>query len=100
MVKKYEDSTRDLCNQLIDGFVDTGRADAGTDYAQQIPVRVIATMLGVGTDRSDEFVGWVRGILEQGLTDREVRMTSTASRSCGSSRSRSPTVGPIRARTT
>jgi len=75
VVKKYEDSTRDLCNQLIDGFIATGRADAGTDYAQQIPVRVIATMLGVGTDRSDEFVGWVRGILEQGLTDPEVRMT-------------------------
>lgn len=74
VVKKYEDSTRDLCNQLIDGFIATGRADAGTDYAQQIPVRVIATMLGVGTDRSDEFVSWVRGILEQGLTDREVRM--------------------------
>ncbi len=73
VVRKYESGTRDLCNGLIDGFISTGRADVGTDYAQQIPVRVIATMLGVGTDRSDEFVGWVRGFLEQGLTDPELR---------------------------
>ena len=74
VVTKYEDSTRKLCNGLIDGFIASGRADIGTDYAQQIPVRVIATMLGVGTDRSDEFVGWVRGFLEQGLTDPALRI--------------------------
>ena len=74
VVKKYEDGTRELCHELIDGFIASGRADVGTDYAQQIPVRVIATMLGVGTERSDEFVGWVRGFLEQGLTDPELRV--------------------------
>ena len=72
-VAKYEQGTRDLCNSLIDGFIADGRADAAHDYAQQIPVRVIATMLGVGTERSDEFVEWVRGMLEVGATDPEVR---------------------------
>ena len=75
-VAKYEQGTRDLCNQLIDGFVDAGHADAAADYAQQIPVRVIATMLGVGTDRSDEFTSWVRGVLEVGLKDPVVRIAS------------------------
>ena len=75
-VAKFEDGTRDLCNQLIDGFIDHGTADAAADYAQQIPVRVIATMLGVPTNMSDEFTSWVRGVLEVGLTDPKVRLES------------------------
>ena len=73
-VAKYEQGTRDLCNRLIDGFISKGEADAGTDYAQQIPVRVISAMLGVRDDMADEFVGWVRGVLEVGLTDPVVRL--------------------------
>ncbi|MBI4884167.1 MAG: cytochrome P450 [Actinobacteria bacterium] len=75
-VAKYEQSTGDLCNQLIDGFAGVGAADAAADYAQQIPVRVIATMLGVPTEMSDEFTSWVRGVLEVGLTDAKVRFAS------------------------
>jgi len=73
-VAKYEEGTRELCHQLIDGFIADGRADSAHDYAQQIPVRVIATMLGVGTERSDEFTQWVRGMLEVGAQDPEVRV--------------------------
>ena len=73
-VAKYEDGTRALCNQLIDGFIDEGKADAAADYAQQIPVRVIATMLGVPLDMADEFTSWVRGVLEIGLQDPKVRV--------------------------
>ena len=75
-VAKYEQSTRDLCNQLIDKFIDKGEADAGTDYAQQIPVRVIALLLGVPMEMADEFTGWVRGVLEVGLTDPKVLLES------------------------
>ncbi|MCB0955851.1 MAG: cytochrome P450, partial [Ilumatobacter sp.] len=75
-VAKYEEGTRDLCNQLIDRFIESGEGDAAADYAQQIPVRVIATMLGVPTDLSDTFTGWVRGVLEAGLTDPKVRLES------------------------
>ncbi len=56
--------TRDLCNRLIDGFIDAGRADAAVDYAQQIPARVIAMTLGVPGDMADTFTGWVRDVLE------------------------------------
>ena len=45
-VAQYEPETRELCASLIDGFIDKGRADAAVDYAQQIPPRVIASMLG------------------------------------------------------
>ena len=75
-VAKYENGTRDLCNRLIDGFIDAGEADAAADYAQQIPVRVIAAMLGVPLEMADEFTSWVRGVLEIGLTDPKVRLES------------------------
>jgi hypothetical protein len=63
-VEGYVPMTRKLCRVLLDGFADAGRADAAADYAQQIPVRVIAHILGVSTDMSDTFTQWVRDILE------------------------------------
>jgi cytochrome P450 len=63
-VDGYEPITRALCDQLIDGFIDAGRADAAADYAQQIPARVIALTLGVPGDMADTFTGWVRDVLE------------------------------------
>jgi cytochrome P450 len=75
-VAKYEPYTRDLCRSLIDGFIATGAADAAEGYAQQIPVRVIAQMLGIDESMSDQFTTWVRGVLELGLQDPELRQQS------------------------
>ncbi len=75
-VAKYEPYTRDLCRSLIDGFIATGTADAAEGYAQQIPVRVIAQMLGIDESMSDQFTTWVRGVLELGLQDPELRQQS------------------------
>ena len=63
-VDGYESITRDLCQRLIEEFIGSGHADAAADYAQQIPVRVIAKILGVPEDLSDTFTGWVRDVLE------------------------------------
>lgn len=63
-VDGYETMTRELCRGLIDRFVETGHADAAADYAQQIPVRVIAHILGVEASLADTFTGWVRDVLE------------------------------------
>jgi cytochrome P450 len=63
-VEGYQDMTRALCARLIDGFIDDGHADAAADYAQQIPVRVIAHILGVSPEHADTFTGWVRDVLE------------------------------------
>jgi len=62
-VDSYEAMTRDLCRRLIDGMA-PDHADAAADYAQQIPVRVIAKILGVPDELSDTFTGWVRDVLE------------------------------------
>jgi cytochrome P450 len=77
-VQKWEPVTRELCRSLVDGFVHEGRADAAAGYAQQIPVRVIAGMLGIPADMSDTFTEWVRGVLEIGLTNPQVRVESRA----------------------
>jgi hypothetical protein len=63
-VESYEPMTRALCARLVDGFIADGRADAAAEYAQQIPVRVIAAILGVPESLSDTFTGWVRDVLE------------------------------------
>lgn len=78
-IAKYEQETRELCEELIDGFIANGRADGAADYAQQIPPRVIATMLGIPKDMTDTFTEWVRGFLELGLTNPELREQSARS---------------------
>jgi len=75
-VETYVPLTRQLCRGLLDQVVDNGHADAAVDYAQQIPVRVIARILGVSSEMSDAFTGWVRDVLE--FADDEVRRTHGA----------------------
>lgn len=73
-VDRHEPATRETCRRLIGSFIEHGHADAAADYAQQIPVRVIAHLLGIDEARSDEFVEWVRGTIELGLKDPELRV--------------------------
>ncbi|MDH3755474.1 MAG: cytochrome P450 [Acidimicrobiia bacterium] len=72
--ERDEPFARKLAAELIDGFIADGRVDAAVQYAQQIPPRVIAHMLGVPDDMSDTFVDWVRGILELGYEDADLRI--------------------------
>jgi hypothetical protein len=78
-VARWEPETRELCAALIDEFIANGRADGAADYAQQIPPRVIASMLGIPKEMSGTFTEWVRGFLELGLTDPELRNQSALS---------------------
>ena len=75
-VAKYEPETRELCAELVEGFIKNGRADGAADYAQQIPPRVIASMLGIPKEEAPMFTEWVRGFLELGLTNPELREQS------------------------
>jgi hypothetical protein len=63
-VATYEPMTRSLCRSLIEARLERGGADAAADYAQQIPVRVIGSILGIPEDLADTFTGWVRDVLE------------------------------------
>jgi hypothetical protein len=61
--------THGLADDLIDDFADAGCTDAAQDYAQHIPVRVIARMLGVPLEDESIFTGWAVTILQQGFHD-------------------------------
>jgi cytochrome P450 len=72
--ERYAQFTEDLCNGLIDGFIEDRSCDAAVDYAQQIPPRVIAHMLGFDQALANDFTIWVRGVLELGLFDPAIRV--------------------------
>lgn len=72
-ISKYEPETRELCRSLVSSFVDKGRADGAADYAQQIPPRVIAGMLGIPKEEAGTFTEWVRNFLELGLTNTDLQ---------------------------
>lgn len=69
----HEPFTRQLCHELIDAHIDSGQIDGAAEYAQQIPPRVIAHLLGVDPGKADDFTEWVRGVLEVGLSNPAVR---------------------------
>jgi cytochrome P450 len=73
-VSQLETGTRDFCHQLIDSFAGRDVVDAARDYAQHIPTRVIAAMLGFPAEDHDRFGEFVEGVLE-GIGDPpEVRI--------------------------
>lgn len=78
-VAGYEPVTRVLCETLIAKVTarNPGEGiDAAVDYAQQIPARVIGRIIGVPEEMTDEFIGWVRDVLETGVQNPEQRLVS------------------------
>jgi len=68
-IKKLEPRARALANELIDKFVGRGKADAAVEYAQEIPVRLIAHMLGLPESDGDLYRRWIKMVLEDGITN-------------------------------
>ena len=76
-IDELEPSTRAYCQELIDemkaGPGDV--VDAAEQYAQHIPVRVIANMLGLPEEDADQFRVFVHDILEGVALPLEERIT-------------------------
>lgn len=70
-VARLEDMTRATCDELLDTILDAAggsdrrRVDAAREYAQHIPVRVIAHLLGVPAEDGDRFRSFIHRILER-----------------------------------
>ncbi|CAN7694529.1 cytochrome P450 [Bradyrhizobium sp. LjRoot220] len=71
-VAALEGRTRAVCNELIDAFIENGVGDGAVDYAQHIPVRIIAHMLGIPASDGDRFRGWITMALQDGITNEAV----------------------------
>jgi cytochrome P450 len=65
VVAEWEPEIRRLCNELIDNMGDSDTVDAAVQYAQNIPVYVIARMLGLPLEDSDYFRETVHMVLEE-----------------------------------
>ena len=74
-IRPIEAPTRAFCAQLIDQILNdlpaSGVVDAAEQYAQHIPVRVIAHMLGVPAEDGDRFRGFIHRILEMAGQNEE-----------------------------
>lgn len=73
-VAELEPSTRAYCRELLGELRGREVVDAATDYAQHIPVRVIANMLGLPASDGERFRGFVHDVLESVALPREERM--------------------------
>jgi len=73
-IGRHEPRARDICRALIGRFADRGGCDAAVEYAQEIPVRVIAHMLGVPEHEGDLYRKWIHEILELGITDIQIAL--------------------------
>ena len=63
-IDKLEPSTRAYCDELIEALRGRDVVDAATEYAQHIPVRVIAHMLGFPEADADRFRSFVTHVIE------------------------------------
>jgi len=63
-VSRQEPATRAFCHSLIDAFEGQEVVDAARDYAQHIPMRVIADMLGFPPQDGPQFREFVEDLLE------------------------------------
>ena len=77
-VSRQEPATRALCHSLIDAFEGRDVADAARDYAQHIPTRVIADMLGFPPADGPRFREFVETTLEGINLPPEERMERMA----------------------
>jgi len=67
-IAKLEPGTRAFCEELVDGLEGRDVVDGAAEYAQHIPVRVIADMLGFPRQDADLFRRFVHDVLE-GVND-------------------------------
>jgi cytochrome P450 len=73
-IQRHEPRARAICAKLIDKFADKGGCDAAVDYAQELPVRMIAHMMGLPEEEGDLFRRWIHDILVAGITQPALMM--------------------------
>jgi cytochrome P450 len=74
-VSRLEPATEGFCHSLIDAFGGRDVVDAAADYAQHIPMWVIANMLGFPPQDGPQFREFVKNTLEGINLPQEERVT-------------------------
>lgn len=68
-IEPFREVTRRIATELLDKMGTAKTCDAAVDYAQHIPVRVIANMLGLPESEGDRFRQWIHVFLEDTIRD-------------------------------
>jgi hypothetical protein len=71
-IERHASKARAICRELLDRIVGKPSCDAALDYAQEIPVRVMAHLIGIPEEDGERFRTWIHEVLELGVTDNEV----------------------------
>src|SRR5262249_28265523 len=71
-VAKLEARTRTICRELVERLSGRTECDAAEDYAQEIPTRVSAILLGTAEYEGPRFRKWVRDFMDLGAADPAV----------------------------
>jgi cytochrome P450 len=74
VIAEWEPAARDLCRELLAGMAGREVVDAAIDYAQHVPVSVIARMLGLPPEDGDRFREFVHLVLEAVTLPAEERI--------------------------
>ena len=74
-VSRLQPATKEFCHSLIDAFEGRDVVDAAADYAQHIPMRVIADMLGFPPQDGPQFREFAKNTLEGINLPQEERVT-------------------------
>jgi cytochrome P450 len=64
-VATLEPSIEKLCHELIDGFLEAGRCEFVVDFAERVPLTVIADQLGVPLSDYELFKSWSDAFVAQ-----------------------------------
>lgn len=68
-VEALRPRVREIADELVDGFIDGGRAELMAEFAGPLPVLVIAELLGVPAGGRDQFRSWTDTMLVPGADD-------------------------------
>ena len=76
VVRNFEPTTRKICRELIAPLATRASCDAAVEYAQHIPARIIALLLGLPESDGELFRKWIYQSLDAGVVDPEATSSS------------------------
>ena len=62
-IAELEGYIRQLCNDLIDSFIASGKCEFTTEFGRPLPVSIFLQLMGLPQEMRDTFVGWAMDLL-------------------------------------
>ena len=79
-IAQFDDDLDQLCNQLIDKF-SGDQVDLLPTYAQKIPIIIIARLLGIPEEMSDQLLSWSNAMVAMYQARRTLQIEKMANKS-------------------